>query len=59
MRTFIIVSFVLAVIGWFFKALRVMFSTYPRHETFSLGEDLLSVIESVVWALIAGFLLWR
>jgi hypothetical protein len=57
-KTFLVVFFIFSLFGAIVRAVKVMSVSYPRMETFSLGEDCMRVLESTVIAAWAAYLLW-
>jgi hypothetical protein len=58
MRVFLVVFFALSLFNAIVRAVKAMFESYPRMESFSLGEDCMRVLESTVIAAWAAYLLW-
>jgi hypothetical protein len=58
MRVFLVVFFALSLFNAIVRAVKAMLESYPRMESFSLGEDCMRVLESTVIAAWAAYLLW-
>jgi hypothetical protein len=59
MRIFLIVFFIAGMFGSLTKAVQLMFKSYPRTETFSLGEDCARLVEAVAFTMWAAYLIWK